>query len=89
MAPRQHGRTGTHRGPLLGVGAFLTVTLVPPSGITQEKIEEARAATEHEMVQEIRRLVAAGADLDAPRGQGATLVGHGDTGARRVMPNCP
>ncbi|NXC22759.1 PP16A phosphatase, partial [Corythaeola cristata] len=43
-------------------------------GITQEKIEEARAATERAMVREIRRLVETGADLDAPRGHGATLL---------------
>ncbi|NXF94284.1 PP16A phosphatase, partial [Eubucco bourcierii] len=43
-------------------------------GITQEKIEEARGATEREMIAEIRQLVEAGADLDAPRGHGATLL---------------
>ncbi|XP_074434143.1 protein phosphatase 1 regulatory subunit 16A isoform X1 [Larus michahellis] len=43
-------------------------------GITQEKIEEARGATERAMVREIRRLIQAGDDLDAPRGHGATLL---------------
>ncbi|XP_054023508.1 protein phosphatase 1 regulatory subunit 16A [Dryobates pubescens] len=43
-------------------------------GITQEKIEEARGATEREMMVEIGQLVEAGADLDAPRGHGATLL---------------
>ncbi|KAM9304465.1 protein phosphatase 1 regulatory subunit 16A [Morus bassanus] len=43
-------------------------------GITQEKIEEARAAAERGMVREIRQLVRAGADLDAPQGRGATLL---------------
>ncbi|XP_054672022.1 protein phosphatase 1 regulatory subunit 16A [Grus americana] len=49
-------------------------TAMAEQGITQEKIEEARAATERDMVQEIRQLVQAGADLDAPRGHGATLL---------------
>ncbi|XP_074745425.1 protein phosphatase 1 regulatory subunit 16A [Strix uralensis] len=49
-------------------------TAMAEQGITQEKIEEARAATEHDMVREIRQLVQAGADLDAPRGHGATLL---------------
>ncbi|NXK01420.1 PP16A phosphatase, partial [Corythaixoides concolor] len=52
-------------------------------GITQEKIEEARAATERSMVREIRRLVETGADLDAPRGHGATLVGRARSLGRR------
>ncbi|XP_017695385.1 PREDICTED: protein phosphatase 1 regulatory subunit 16A, partial [Lepidothrix coronata] len=43
-------------------------------GITQERIEEARAATERSMIREIRELARAGADLDAPRGHGATLL---------------
>ncbi|KAM6209082.1 LOW QUALITY PROTEIN: protein phosphatase 1 regulatory subunit 16A [Sarcoramphus papa] len=49
-------------------------TAMAEQGITQEKIEEARAATERGMVREIRQLVQAGADLDAPRGHGATLL---------------
>lgn len=49
-------------------------TAMAEQGITQEKIEEARAATERGMVQEIRQLVETGADLDAPRGHGATLL---------------
>ncbi|NWW76037.1 PP16A phosphatase, partial [Climacteris rufus] len=43
-------------------------------GITQERIEEARAATERSMLQEIRELLRDGADLEAPRGHGATLL---------------
>ncbi|NXF00062.1 PP16A phosphatase, partial [Menura novaehollandiae] len=43
-------------------------------GITQERIEDARAATERSMLREIRELLRAGADLDAPRGHGATLL---------------
>ncbi|XP_036261921.1 protein phosphatase 1 regulatory subunit 16A isoform X1 [Molothrus ater] len=44
-------------------------------GITQERIEEARAATERAMVAEIRELVRQGKELDAPRGQhGGTLL---------------
>ncbi|XP_064010530.1 protein phosphatase 1 regulatory subunit 16A isoform X2 [Pogoniulus pusillus] len=43
-------------------------------GITQEKIEEARGATEREMMVEIQQLVEAGADLDTPRGHKATLL---------------
>ncbi|XP_075351527.1 protein phosphatase 1 regulatory subunit 16A [Mycteria americana] len=49
-------------------------TAMAEQGITQEKIEEARAATERDMVREIRQLVRAGADLDVPRGHGATLL---------------
>uniref|UniRef100_A0A8C3J4H2 Protein phosphatase 1 regulatory subunit 16A n=1 Tax=Calidris pygmaea TaxID=425635 RepID=A0A8C3J4H2_9CHAR len=52
-------------------------TAMAEQGITQEKIEEARAATEREMVQEIHQLIHDGADLDAPRGHGATLVVYG------------
>ncbi|NWV12567.1 PP16A phosphatase, partial [Ptilonorhynchus violaceus] len=43
-------------------------------GITQERIEDARSATERSMLREIRELLRAGADLDAPRGHGATLL---------------
>ncbi|KAF1584604.1 UNVERIFIED_CONTAM: Protein phosphatase 1 regulatory subunit 16A, partial [Eudyptes pachyrhynchus] len=49
-------------------------TAMAEQGITQEKIEEARAAAERGMLREIRQLVEAGADLDAPRGHGATLL---------------
>ncbi|XP_075561942.1 LOW QUALITY PROTEIN: protein phosphatase 1 regulatory subunit 16A [Pelecanus crispus] len=49
-------------------------TAMAEQGITQEKIEEARAATERRMVREIRQLLQVGADLDAPRGHGATLL---------------
>ncbi|XP_067146187.1 protein phosphatase 1 regulatory subunit 16A [Apteryx mantelli] len=49
-------------------------TAMAEQGITQEKIEEARAATERCMVEDIRRLLQAGADLDAPLDHGATLL---------------
>ncbi|XP_064910752.1 protein phosphatase 1 regulatory subunit 16A isoform X2 [Columba livia] len=49
-------------------------TAMAEQGITQEKIEAARGATEREMLREIRRLLRAGGDLDAPRGHGATLL---------------
>ncbi|NXT51854.1 PP16A phosphatase, partial [Pluvianellus socialis] len=49
-------------------------TAMAEQGITQEKIEEARAATERDMVREIRQLIQAGADLDVPRCHGATLL---------------
>ncbi|NXV92656.1 PP16A phosphatase, partial [Calonectris borealis] len=49
-------------------------TAMAEQGITQERIEEARAAPERRMAREIRRLLEAGADLDAPRGHGATLL---------------
>ncbi|NWQ95669.1 PP16A phosphatase, partial [Burhinus bistriatus] len=52
----------------------IETAMAEQAGITQEKIEEARAATERDMVLEIRQLVQAGADLDAPRGHGATLL---------------
>ncbi|XP_058664151.1 protein phosphatase 1 regulatory subunit 16A [Ammospiza caudacuta] len=44
-------------------------------GITQERIEEARAATERAMVTEIRELIRDGKELDTPRGHhGGTLL---------------
>ncbi|XP_041340735.1 protein phosphatase 1 regulatory subunit 16A [Pyrgilauda ruficollis] len=43
-------------------------------GITQERIEEARVATERAMLREIRQLIRHGAPLDVPRGHGATLL---------------
>ncbi|NXI23215.1 PP16A phosphatase, partial [Sterrhoptilus dennistouni] len=43
-------------------------------GITQERIEEARAATERSMLREIRELIQDGADLDVPGAHGATLL---------------
>ncbi|XP_063256460.1 LOW QUALITY PROTEIN: protein phosphatase 1 regulatory subunit 16A [Prinia subflava] len=43
-------------------------------GITQERIEAARAAPERAMLQDIRGLIRDGADLDAPGGHGATLL---------------
>ncbi|NXD87666.1 PP16A phosphatase, partial [Halcyon senegalensis] len=49
-------------------------TAMAEQGITQEQIEEARAAPERAMLLEIRQLVEAGAELDAPRGHGATLL---------------
>ncbi|XP_068789647.1 protein phosphatase 1 regulatory subunit 16A [Struthio camelus] len=49
-------------------------TAMAEQGITQEKIEEARAATERSMVEDIRQLVQAGADLNAPLEHSATLL---------------
>ncbi|NXE58165.1 PP16A phosphatase, partial [Casuarius casuarius] len=49
-------------------------TAMAEHGITQEKIEEARAATERGMVEDIRQLIQAGADLNAPLDHGATLL---------------
>ncbi|XP_062424448.1 protein phosphatase 1 regulatory subunit 16A [Rhea pennata] len=49
-------------------------TAMAEQGITQEKIEEARAATERSMVEDIRQLVRAGADLNAPLDHSATLL---------------
>ncbi|NWV28741.1 PP16A phosphatase, partial [Origma solitaria] len=71
------------RGEALGVAVMSSVSLchhrhfvtaVTSPGITQERIEDARAATERSMLREIRELLRAGADLDAPRGHGATLL---------------
>ncbi|KAK4826919.1 hypothetical protein QYF61_012718 [Mycteria americana] len=75
--PANRGRLPAGGGNLAGRRAgpgVPPVTLLPAAGITQEKIEEARAATERDMVREIRQLVRAGADLDVPRGHGATLL---------------
>ncbi|NWS09674.1 PP16A phosphatase, partial [Pachyramphus minor] len=72
MAEQGEGKTGNNG---VGQGHGVALSLVPfPSGITQERIEEARAATERSMIREIRELARAGADLDAPRGHGATLL---------------
>ncbi|XP_050795341.1 protein phosphatase 1 regulatory subunit 16A isoform X1 [Gopherus flavomarginatus] len=49
-------------------------TAMADQGITQEKIEEARAATEHSMVEDIRKLLQAGADLNTPLDHSATLL---------------
>ncbi|XP_074842628.1 protein phosphatase 1 regulatory subunit 16A isoform X2 [Carettochelys insculpta] len=49
-------------------------TAMAEQGITQEKIEEARAATERSMVADIRKLLQAGADLNTPLDHSATLV---------------
>uniref|UniRef100_A0A8D0HQ77 Protein phosphatase 1 regulatory subunit 16A n=1 Tax=Sphenodon punctatus TaxID=8508 RepID=A0A8D0HQ77_SPHPU len=43
-------------------------------GITQERIEEARAATERAMLQDIRKLLKAGVDLNTPLDHTATLL---------------
>ena len=45
-----------------------------PAGITQDSIEQARALPELHMLEDIRNLLQAGANLDAPRDHGATLV---------------
>lgn len=44
------------------------------AGITQEKINEMRAAPEQKMISDIHCMIAAGQDLDWIDGQGATLV---------------
>ncbi|KAG6926947.1 protein phosphatase 1 regulatory subunit 16A, partial [Chelydra serpentina] len=49
-------------------------TAMADQGITQEKIEAARAATEHSMVEDIRKLLRAGADLNTPLDHSATLL---------------
>uniref|UniRef100_A0A8C0ISV9 Protein phosphatase 1 regulatory subunit 16A n=1 Tax=Chelonoidis abingdonii TaxID=106734 RepID=A0A8C0ISV9_CHEAB len=49
-------------------------TAMADQGITQEKIEEARAATENSMVEDIRKLLQAGADLNTPLDHSATLL---------------
>ncbi|KAM6445846.1 protein phosphatase 1 regulatory subunit 16A [Rhynochetos jubatus] len=49
-------------------------TAMAERGITQEKIEAARGATERAMVEEIRRLIRTGSDLDSPGAHGATLL---------------
>lgn len=50
------------------------------AGITQDGIEEARALPELHMLDDIRSLLQAGADIDAPRDHGATLVTMGPRG---------
>lgn len=45
-----------------------------PAGITQEKINEMRAAPEQKMIADIHCMIAAGQDLDWVDAQGATLV---------------
>lgn len=58
-----------------------------PAGITQDSIEQARALPELHMLEDIRNLLQAGADLDTPRDHGATLVRTGHrTGQGRVLP---
>ncbi|XP_071890603.1 protein phosphatase 1 regulatory subunit 16A [Anas platyrhynchos] len=49
-------------------------TAMAEQGITQERIEEARGAPERALVADVRALLAAGADLDAPGTRGATLL---------------
>lgn len=49
-------------------------TAMASSGVTQDSIEEARAMPELHMLEDIRCLLQAGADLDAPRDHGATLL---------------
>ncbi|NWT07309.1 PP16A phosphatase, partial [Mionectes macconnelli] len=72
MAEQGEGKSGNNGA---GRATGVAWSLVPfPSGITQERIEEARAATERSMIREIRELARAGADLNAPRGHGATLL---------------
>ncbi|XP_023438452.2 protein phosphatase 1 regulatory subunit 16A isoform X2 [Dasypus novemcinctus] len=49
-------------------------TAMADLGITQEAIEEARGAPERSMLEDLRGLLRAGADLDSPRDHGATLL---------------
>ncbi|XP_039556694.1 protein phosphatase 1 regulatory subunit 16A-like, partial [Passer montanus] len=67
-------------------------------GVTQERIEEARAAPERAMLREIRQRLRHGAPLDTPRGHGGDtlvalaelLVAHGaDLGARSLQDETP
>lgn len=68
--------------PCLGSGlGVLTRPPLPCIGITQEKINEMRAAPEQQMIADIHCMIAAGQDLDWIDAQGATLV---STWARRV-----
>ncbi|XP_015263017.1 PREDICTED: protein phosphatase 1 regulatory inhibitor subunit 16B isoform X1 [Gekko japonicus] len=49
-------------------------TCMAYQGITQEKINEMRAAPEQAMINDITELIATGQDLNATDGQGATLL---------------
>lgn len=49
-------------------------TAMADRGITQDSIEAARALPELHMLEDIRSLLHSGADLNAPRDQGATLL---------------
>uniref|UniRef100_A0A7N4P2T3 Protein phosphatase 1 regulatory subunit 16A n=2 Tax=Sarcophilus harrisii TaxID=9305 RepID=A0A7N4P2T3_SARHA len=49
-------------------------TAMAEQGITQESIEEARGVPELHMVEDIRSLLQAGADINAPQDHGATLL---------------
>eukprot|EP00070_Physeter_catodon_P049380 XP_028356274.1 protein phosphatase 1 regulatory subunit 16A isoform X2 [Physeter catodon] len=49
-------------------------TAMASRGITQDSIERARALPELHMLEDIRSLLQAGADLNAPRDHGATLL---------------
>ncbi|CAI9154925.1 unnamed protein product [Rangifer tarandus platyrhynchus] len=49
-------------------------TAMASRGITQDSIEQARALPELHMLEDIRNLLQAGADLDVPRDHGATLL---------------
>ncbi|XP_029448106.1 protein phosphatase 1 regulatory subunit 16A [Rhinatrema bivittatum] len=49
-------------------------TAMADQGVTQERIEEARSATERRMVEDIQNLVQAGGDLNAQDEHGASLL---------------
>ncbi|XP_028918376.1 protein phosphatase 1 regulatory subunit 16A isoform X1 [Ornithorhynchus anatinus] len=49
-------------------------TAMADQGITQDSIEEARSAPEKRMLEDVQRLLQAGADLSAPQDHGATLL---------------
>ncbi|XP_068382256.1 protein phosphatase 1 regulatory subunit 16A isoform X1 [Eschrichtius robustus] len=57
-------------------------TAMASRGITQESIERARALPELHMLEDVRSLLQAGADLNAPRDHGATLVRTGPRGTQ-------
>ncbi|XP_059984352.1 protein phosphatase 1 regulatory subunit 16A isoform X4 [Lagenorhynchus albirostris] len=57
-------------------------TAMASRGITQDSIERARALPELHMLEDIRSLLQEGADLNAPRDHGATLVRTGPRGTQ-------
>ena len=58
-------------------GSADSIPPFPTAGITQEKINEMRAAPEQQMISDIHCMIAAGQDLDWVDAQGATLVRRG------------
>ena len=64
-------------GSLPGADSVPPPNPTPTAGITQEKINEMRAAPEQQMISDIHCMIAAGQDLDWVDAQGATLVRRG------------